>query len=152
MKKSSYSRIISYVFPNLGFFILSFAGYLLFALSQVGIADWFRQIVDYISKPDNSLNLYLPLLLLLFALGRGIGYFVGHFNMAIVSTRLIYDLRKDLFKSLVYLPSNFYDMSNSGHLLSRMTFNVTQIKDSGTYAITILVRAVSYTHLTLPTS
>ena len=140
MKKSSYSRIISYVFPNLGFFILSFAGYLLFALSQVGIADWFRQIVDYISKPDNSLNLYLPLLLLLFALGRGIGYFVGHFNMAIVSTRLIYDLRKDLFKSLVYLPSNFYDMSNSGHLLSRMTFNVTQIKDSGTYAITILVR------------
>ena len=107
MKKSSYSRIISYVFPNLGFFILSFAGYLLFALSQVGIADWFRQIVDYISKPDNSLNLYLPLLLLLFALGRGIGYFVGHFNMAIVSTRLIYDLRKDLF-SLWYISPQIF--------------------------------------------
>ena len=140
MKKSPYSRIISYVLPNLGFFILSSFGYFLFAISQVGIADWFRQIVDYISQPDSSLNLYLPILLLVLAFGRGIGYFIGNFFMALVSTRLVYDLRKDLFKSLIYLPSNFYDTNNSGHLLSRITFNVSQINEAGTAAITILIR------------
>ena len=140
MKMRPYSRIISYVFPNFGFFLLSFLGYFLFAMSQVGIADWFRQIVDYISQPDSSLNIYLPVLLLIFAFGRGIGYFIGNFFMAIVSTRLLFDLRKDLFKSLIYLPSSFYDSNNSGHLLSRITFNVTQINEAGTAAITILLR------------
>ena len=137
---SPYSRIISYVLPNLGFFLLSSLGYFLFAISQVGIADWFRQIVDYISQPDSSLNLYLPLLLIILAFGRGIGYFIGNFFMALVSTRLVFDLRKDLFKSLIYLPSNFYDSNNSGHLLSRITFNVSQINEAGTAAITILLR------------
>ena len=137
---SPYSRIISYVLPNLGFFLLSSLGYFLFAISQVGIADWFRQIVDYISQPDSSLNLYLPVLLIILAFGRGIGYFIGNFFMALVSTRLVFDLRKDLFKSLIYLPSNFYDSNNSGHLLSRITFNVSQINEAGTAAITILVR------------
>ena len=112
MKKSPFSRIISYVLPNLIFFVLSFVGYFLFAISQVGIADWFRQIVDYISLPDSSLNLYLPALLLILAFGRGIGYFIGNFFMAVVSTRLAFDLRKDLFKSLIYLPSSFYDSNN----------------------------------------
>ncbi len=140
MKIRPFSRIISYVLPNLVFFILSFIGYFLFAISQVGIADWFRQIVDYISLPDSSLNLYLPALLLILAFGRGIGYFIGNFFMAVVSTRLAFDLRKDLFKSLIYLPSSFYDSNNSGHLLSRITFNVAQINEAGTLAITILVR------------
>ena len=140
MKMRPYSRIISYVFPNFGFFLLSFLGYFLFAMSQVGIADWFRQIVDYISQPDSSLNIYLPVLLLIFAFGRGIGYFIGNFFMAVISTRLLFDLRKDLFKSLIYLPSSFYDSNNSGHLLSRITFNVTQINEAGTAAITILLR------------
>ena len=140
MKKSPFSRIISYVLPNLIFFVLSFVGYFLFAISQVGIADWFRQIVDYISLPDSSLNLYLPALLLILAFGRGIGYFIGNFFMAVVSTRLAFDLRKDLFKSLIYLPSSFYDSNNSGHLLSRITFNVSQINEAGTLAITIIVR------------
>ena len=140
MEKSSYLRIISYVLPNLGFFALSTIGYFLFAISQVGIADWFRQIVDYISIPNSSLNLYLPLLLLFLAFGRGAGYFMGNFFMAIVSTRLVFDLRKNLFKSLIYLPSNFYDSNNSGHLLSRITFNVAQINEAGTAAITIIVR------------
>ena len=140
MKISPYSRIISYVLPNLGFFLLSSLGYFLFAISQVGIADWFRQIVDYISQPDSSLNLYLPILLLILAFGRGIGYFIGNFFMSLVSTRLVFDLRKDLFKSLIYLPSSFYDSNNSGHLLSRITFNVAQINEAGTAAITILIR------------
>ena len=137
---SPYSRILTYVLPNLGFFLLSSLGYFLFAISQVGIADWFRQIVDYISQPDTSLNLYLPILLFVLAFGRGIGYFVGNFFMALVSTRLVFDLRKDLFKSLIYLPSSFYDSNNSGHLLSRITFNVAQINEAGTAAITILIR------------
>ena len=119
---SPYSRIISYVLPNLGFFLLSSFGYFLFAISQDGIADWFRQIVDYISQPDSSLNLYLPVLLIILAFGRGIGYFIGNFFMALVSTRLVFDLRKDLFKSLIYLPSIFYDSNISGNLLLLIIF------------------------------
>ena len=87
MKMSPYSRILAYVLPNLVFFLLSSLGYFLFAISQVGIADWFRQIVDYISQPDSSLNLYLPILLLVLAFGRGVGYFIGNF---FISLKVVY--------------------------------------------------------------
>ena len=52
----------------------------------------------------------------------------------------MHDLRSDLFRSLVSLPSKFYDDNNRGHLLSRITFNVGQVRDSGTEALKILFR------------
>ena len=60
--------------------------------------------------------------------------------MAYVSTKLIHDLRSDLFKTLIALPSKFYDSNNSGHLLSRITFNVGLVKDAGTEAIKVILR------------
>ncbi len=50
-KQSYYSRLIGYVLPSYGFFLLSFLGFIIFAGSQVAIAEWFRQIVDFVSNP-----------------------------------------------------------------------------------------------------
>jgi len=140
VKKSYYFRLLSYVKPYLGYFLLSFLGFIFFALSQVAIAEWFKQIVDYISSPDPSKSLILPLALVALAVFRGIGFYLGNFFMMYVSLNLVHDLRSDLFRSLVSLPSKFYDDNNRGHLLSRITFNVGQVRDSGTEALKILFR------------
>lgn len=138
--KSYYLRLLSYVSPYLGFFILSIFGFIIFAFSQVAIAEWFKQIVDFVADPDPKQTLILPIALVVLAFIRGIGFYLGNFFMAYVSTKLIHDLRSDLFKTLIALPSKFYDSNNSGHLLSRITFNVGLVKDAGTEAIKIILR------------
>lgn len=139
-KKSYYFRLISYVTPYYGFFILSIIGFIIFAASQVAIAEWFKQIVDFVDNPDPKQTLFLPIALIVLAFIRGIGFYLGNFFMAYVSTKLIHDLRSDLFKTLIALPSKFYDSNNSGHLLSRITFNVGLVKDAGTEAIKVILR------------
>ena len=139
-KKSYYLRLLSYVKPYYGYFLISFFGFAIFASTQVAIAEWFKQIVDYISAPDESKSLFLPLALVGLAVFRGIGSYLGHFFMHYVSLNLVHDLRSELFKSLVFLPSKYYDENNRGHLLSRITFNVGQVRDSGSEAIKILFR------------
>ena len=57
-KKSNYSRLIGYVLPSYGFFLISFIGFFIFAGSQVAIAEWFRQIVDFVSNPKSDQYLF----------------------------------------------------------------------------------------------
>ena len=60
-KKSNYARLIGYVLPSYGLFLISFIGFFIFAGSQVAIAEWFRQIVDFVSI-QNQTNIYFCLL------------------------------------------------------------------------------------------
>ena len=92
-KKSYYLRLLSYVKPYYGYFLISFFGFAIFASTQVAIAEWFKQIVDYISAPDESKSLFLPLALVGLAVFRGIGSYLGHFFMHYVSLNLVHDLR-----------------------------------------------------------
>ena len=139
-KQSNYSRLIGYVVPSYGFFLLSFFGFIIFAGSQVAIAEWFRQIVDFVSNPVADQYFYLPTALVVLALVRGIGFYLGSYFMAYVATKLVHDLRSDLFVTIVNLPSKFFDSNTSGHLLSRITFNVSQVSEAGTEAIKIILR------------
>ena len=139
-RQSNYSRLIGYVLPSYGFFLISFLGFIIFAGSQVAIAEWFRQIVDFVSNPIPEQYLYLPVALVVLALVRGLGFYLGSYFMAYVATKLVHDLRSDLFVSIVNLPSKFFDSNTSGHLLSRITFNVSQVSEAGTEAVKIILR------------
>jgi subfamily B ATP-binding cassette protein MsbA len=57
-----------------------------------------------------------------------------------VSNKVVMDLRQEMFIKLLSLPSSYYDDYSSGSLLSKFTFDVTQIKEAATNAITTLIR------------
>ena len=113
---------------------------MLFAAAQVGAAEWLRRIVDFIENPNEKVQTILPLALIAIALIRGIGFYLSNFFMAFISNKLIHNLRVDLFKSLISMPVSFYDKSSSGHLLSRITFNVMQVSSAVTDAVKIIIR------------
>jgi len=50
------------------------------------------------------------------------------------------ELRQRMFDKLVSLPARFYDHNSSGALISKVTFNATQVTDAATHVITVLVR------------
>lgn len=147
-----YLRLLSYVRPYIGMFALSLVGFLIFASTQPMLAYILKYFVDGLSNPEASLfpnNPYLahlqllqavPLMIVAIAAWQGGGSFLGNFFLARVSLGLVHDLRVVLFNKLLELPNRYFDNHNSGHLISRITFNVTMVTGAATDAIKVVIR------------
>ncbi|UNL98383.1 lipid A export permease/ATP-binding protein MsbA [Stutzerimonas stutzeri] len=154
-----YLRLLRYVVPYWGLFTISLVGFLIFASTQPMLGYILKYFVDGLSNPDASLlegvpwllehapwlaHLKLlqavPLLIVLIALWQGVGSFLGNYYLAKVSMGLVQDLRVALFNNLLTLPNRYFDSHNSGHLISRITYNVTMVTGAATDAIKVVVR------------
>ena len=82
----------------------------------------------------------IPLLLVLVITWQGLGSFLGNYYLAKVSLGLINNLRQELFAKLLRLPNAYFDQNNSGHLVSRITYNVTMVTGAATDAIKVVIR------------
>ncbi|MFC5696838.1 lipid A export permease/ATP-binding protein MsbA [Pseudomonas sp. GCM10022186] len=147
-----YFRLLGYVRPYVGLFLISISGYIIFASTQPMLAGILKYFVDGLSNPDavlfpdvpylRDLKLLqaVPLLIILIAAWQGLGSYLGNYFLAKVSLGLVHDLRLALFDSLLRLPNRYFDSHNSGHLISRITFNVTMVTGAATDAIKVVIR------------
>jgi len=87
-------------------------------------------IIDNVILADN-LNQLVPNVLLYVSLGGLYAFFdvVGRYGAAISSQRVIYDLRKDIYESLMEKDLAFYDENETGQLLARATTDVTTMRE-----------------------
>ncbi|PKO60211.1 MAG: lipid A export permease/ATP-binding protein MsbA, partial [Betaproteobacteria bacterium HGW-Betaproteobacteria-19] len=89
---------------------------------------------------DLALMQAVPALIVAIAAWQGLGSYLGNYFIAQVSLGLVHDLRLALFDSLLRLPNRYFDSNNSGHLISRITFNVTMVTGAATDAIKVVIR------------
>ncbi|MGI9332715.1 MAG: ABC transporter transmembrane domain-containing protein, partial [Gammaproteobacteria bacterium] len=75
----------------------------------------------------------------LFAL-RGAATFSTATGLAAVASRLVASLRERMFDKLLIVPARFYDAHNTGALMSKITYDSTQVTDAATQAVTVVVR------------
>jgi subfamily B ATP-binding cassette protein MsbA len=149
-----YCRLLLWIRPYWGTFLVSLMGFLMFSSAQPMLAGMLKYFVDGLVNPGlplfphasyawlARLNLLyaVPLLILLIAIWQGIGGFFGNFFLAKVSLGLVHDLRRALFDHMMRLPTAYFDRHNSGILLSRITYNVTMVTGAATDAIKIVIR------------
>lgn len=112
-----YLRLLRYVKPYIGLFLLSIVGFVIFASTQPMLAGILKYFVDGLSNPeavlfptvpylkDLQLLMAVPLLIILIAAWQGLGSFLGNFYLARVSLGLVHDLRVELFNKLLYCPT-----------------------------------------------
>jgi subfamily B ATP-binding cassette protein MsbA len=141
-----YLRLLKYVLPYWGAFAISIVGFVIFASSQPLLADMLKHFIRALEGTNDtkflgvSMVLGVPLLIVLIAIYQGIGSFLGNYYLAKVSRGLVHDLRVALFNSLLTLPNRYFDNNNSGHLISRITYNVTMVTGAATDAIKVVIR------------
>ena len=135
-----YLRLLGYVKPYVGFFSISIVGFILFALSQPAVAKLLEYFVKVLDGSSNIALYWVPLGMLALAFIRGVGSFFGNYYLARVGMAVVHDLRCQLFNHMVKLPNNYYDSNNSGHLIARITYNVTQVTGAATEAIKVVIR------------
>ncbi len=149
---SIYLRLLGYVKPYVSPFSISILGFGIYASGQPMLAAVLKYFVDGLSDPQkatisglpllNGMQMMhaVPLMVILIAAWQGIGSYLGNYYLAKVSCGVVHDLRVSLFRNLLTLPDAYYDRNNSGHLISRITFNVTMVTRAATEAIKIVIR------------
>lgn len=141
-----YLRLLGYVKPYWMPFAVSIFGFTIFASSQPAMAWMLKYFVDGLNAGAAGEFLGVPLIwgfplfIILIALYQGVGSFLGNYFIAKVSLGVVHDLRTSLFNNLLTLPNRYFDNNNSGHLVSRITFNVSMVTSAATDAIKVVFR------------
>ncbi|MES2561379.1 MAG: ABC transporter transmembrane domain-containing protein, partial [Pseudomonadota bacterium] len=75
-----------------------------------------------------------------FAILRGLAEFVAQYAINWVGSRVVMDLRGAMFDKLLQLPTPFYDNNPAGNLISKVTFDVTQVTSAATNVLTAIFK------------
>jgi len=158
-----YRRLLGYVVPYWWVFLFSLLGYVVYSLGNVLFADMMQFLLDALNDSedvDSGLvsrvayrlfyepgmdtleftRIAFPVILILVAFVRSMGFFVGTYYMNHVARNLIHQLRCELFDKMLVAPSAYYDSQSQGVLISKITFNVEQVSGAVTKALKIVVR------------
>lgn len=138
-----YRRLLRYLIPYKLAFGIAVIGMVFAAATDTGIAAILKPLLDggFVEKDPTWIQL-LPVLFIGLALLRSVSTFVSTFVMAWIGRNIVKVLRREMFTHLLKLPTSFYDGSSSGQLISKFTFDVEQVADAATNAITIIIKDV----------
>ena len=164
----TYLRLLRYVGRYWLAFVISVLGLFMHSAAEIAFVDLLGYITDTVgamnsaqgtasSLPSAGITssianavygspnlvdgaIVIPLFLIAISVLRGIGYLVGSYGLAYVSNFLVHALRTDILAKYLHLPSDFFNRSMSGHLVSVVTFNVQQVTEAGTRAIKTLLQ------------
>ncbi|MDD5390329.1 MAG: lipid A export permease/ATP-binding protein MsbA [Gallionellaceae bacterium] len=139
--KTLYLRLLKYVRPHWRMFAFALLTMVLMAATEPVLPALMKPMLDgSFVKKDAVIIQWVPIALVALYLVRGILMFTSSYAMTYVGQRLIMDLRGVMFSKLVTLPTAFFDDQPKGNLIATVAFNVTQLTESATSALTALVR------------
>ena len=135
-----YKRLLSYVRPFSGIFAISLLGFLIFAITTPATAAWLGWTIDQIESRNPDARIISPILCVLIVLVRGIGGFMGGYSLEYIANHVVHRLRCQILDQLLNVPVHYYDRNSIGRLVSKVTYDVMQIKGAATNAITVILR------------
>ena len=135
-----YKRLLRYVVPHRGVFFISVIGYILFSATGVATAEWLGWTVDQVTAKNADARILAPIICVAIVVVRGIGGIMGGYSLEYISNHIIHRLRCEIMEKLLDLPTRYYDISTSGRLVSKVTYDVQQISGAATNAVTVIFR------------
>ncbi|HSC95672.1 MAG TPA: lipid A export permease/ATP-binding protein MsbA [Burkholderiales bacterium] len=136
-----YLRLLRHVKPYWRMFLLGILGMVVYAATAPALPALAKPIIEgtFVER-DPVVMQWLPVAIVLLFVVRGLATFVAAYGINWVGTRLVTDLRNAMFGKLLALPAAFYEREPAGTLISKLTFDVTQVTAAATSALTIVFR------------
>ncbi|MFO1320912.1 MAG: lipid A export permease/ATP-binding protein MsbA [Burkholderiales bacterium] len=136
-----YLRLLRYVRPHWRVFVASILGTIVAAITEPAVPALMKPLLDgtFVDK-DPWLMTWMPVALVGLFLTRGVANFIESYCSNWVATRVVMELREAMFRKFMVLPVDFYDEQVSGNLVSKVTFDVTQVTSAATSAVTISLK------------
>lgn len=139
--RALYLRLLTYVRPYWRTFALSIFGMVIVAATEPAVPALFKPLLDgdFLKQGRDQL-LWAPIALIGLYLIRGVAGYVSGVAMTWVAGKMVLDLRMAMVGKLLTMSAPFYDKQPSGTLLSKLTYDVTQVTSAATDALTVMVR------------
>ena len=136
-----YLRLLRHVRPYWRMFAASILGTTFAAITEPALPALLKPLLDgtFVEK-DPWLMTWMPVMLVGLFLVRGVAGFIESYCSNWVAGRVVLDLREAMFRKFMVLPVDFYDDQVSGNLVSKVTFDVTQVTSAATSAVTISLK------------
>ena len=136
-----YKRLLSYVTPFKWIFVLGILGNVLYGIIDASFIKLMEPLLNkgFVDHDPHFVK-WIPFIIIGIVLIRGVASFSSTYCMGWVSRQVVMSMRRQLFKHFMHLPIPFYDQNSSGELLSKLTYNVEQVADASTEALTVMVR------------
>lgn len=136
-----YLRLLSYVKPYWRVFAASILGTAVAAATEPLLPALLKPMLDgtFVHKDDFVIR-WAPLIIILIFLVRGIAGFIATYAISWVGNKVVMDLRGEMFRKLLSLPTHYYDNHATGNLISKLTYDVTQVTAAATNVVTVTIR------------
>lgn len=136
-----YLRLLRYVRPYRHVFVVAILGAILVALTEAALPAIMKPLFDGVFvERDAAAIRWMPLIIIGLFVVRGLAEYAASYCMAWVSNRLVMDLRTQMFARLLELPTPYYDDQASGNLISKLTFDVTQVTSAATSVLVAIFK------------
>jgi len=138
-----YRRLVSYALVYWGIFIVAVIGMIIVAASSAAFPALMQPMMDgsFVERDPETIK-WVPIALVGIFLVRVVGAFVSSYGMSVIGRNVIRELRREMFSRLVSLPKSFYDQATTGELISKFSFDVEQVANATTRALTVFIRDV----------
>ena len=93
-----------------------------------------------LSGKQNSVMLWLPIMIMILVALRGICNFTSDYFMAWVGNTVVMRLQRAVFSHLMGKPLSFFDKHNTGTLLSKVTYDAGQVSSAASSTLISLIR------------
>ncbi len=136
-----YRRLLSYALTYWGIFIIAILGMIIVAAASTAFPALMQPMMDggFVDRDPETIR-WIPLAIIGVFLVRVIGAFASGYGMSVIGRNVIRELRTEMFSRLLMLPKSFYDQATSGELISKFSYDVEQVANATTKAITVFIR------------
>jgi subfamily B ATP-binding cassette protein MsbA len=144
-----YARLLSYLRPYWKACALAVVGMIAVAMTEPLFPAIMKYLLDNGFQTQDARMVWLiPAGIVILFLVRSLFVFSSGYLMMWISSRLVTDLRREMFAKVLVLPTQVYHEQSSGKLISRMVYDVNNVSDAATSALVSIVRE-SFTALAL---
>jgi len=139
--KKLYFRLLSQLKPYRAVFAIGIIATILLAITQPAIAAMMKPLLDgaFVEK-DQTYIFWMPIFLLLLFTVRAITTFISGVSFAWISSKVVMDLRMQMFNRVITQKTAYFDNNAVGRIISKFTNDVTQVTESATTVLVTLVR------------
>ncbi|WP_443114152.1 lipid A export permease/ATP-binding protein MsbA [Herbaspirillum seropedicae] len=142
MLSNNMKRLAALHWPYKKRLAVAFIAMIVTAATEPVVPYIFQVLLDkgFVGKPAFSLWL-VPVAVIGIFFIRGIATFTSSYMMTWVSTRILNELRRQMFARMLDLPLHFYATNTVGKVINSMMFEVQQIIDMVTKVFTSILRS-----------
>jgi len=136
-----YGRLLTYLRKYWKVFLLSLVFMTVAAATEPAFVALMKPLIDkgFVARDPATIRAVPLLVIGLFAV-RGLSSYGNEYSTSWLTGHLVQTLRQRVFEKLVRMPVSYYDNNQSGRLLSRVVYDVSQVTDAGFNVLTVTVK------------